>query len=192
MLKYFEKKKMSLKTFILQELKSREEDIEVLEGNHNFDQKLNPRPLTNFHVTILGNQAKLMAKCSKYKEQMEALQDTIKEHQTVQAELHEKLTAEAKTNSDLTAALNKRDEKLKKKEKMFDEHLAAKELMEKEMDSLKKEISSLQTLNKRMETAMSKKEKQYNEVSEKLNTFKQIQAQIFSLSKTVNGDDSTD
>ena len=152
-------------------MKSREEDIEVLESN----------------------QAKLMAKVSKYKEQMEALQDTIKEHQTVQAELHEKLNAEAKINSDLTAALNKRDERLKKKEKMFDEHLAAKEVMEKEMDSLKKEISSLQTLNKRMESAMSKKEKQYNEVSEKLNTFKQIQAQIFSLSKTVNaGDDSTD
>jgi gas vesicle protein len=46
-----------------------------------------------------GNQAKLMAKVAKYKEQLEALQDTIKEHQTVQAQLQEKIKAEAKANS---------------------------------------------------------------------------------------------
>ena len=44
----------------------------------------------------------------------------------------------------------------------------------------------MQTLNKRLESALSKKEKQYNDATEKLATFKQIQAQIFSLSKTVS------
>ena len=42
-----------------QELKDKEEDIEVLEAN----------------------EAKLKAKVSKYKEQMETLQETIKDHQ---------------------------------------------------------------------------------------------------------------
>ena len=45
--------------FFRQELKDKEEDIEVLEAN----------------------EAKLKAKVSKYKEQMETLQETIKEHQ---------------------------------------------------------------------------------------------------------------
>ena len=62
---------------MFQELKSKQEDIEVLEDN----------------------QTKLEAKLSKYKEKCEALQETLKEHQTVQSELHEKLKAESKNNS---------------------------------------------------------------------------------------------
>ena len=58
-------------------MKSKQEDIEVLEGN----------------------QTKLESKLAKYKEKCEALQETIKEHQTVQAELHEKLKTENKTNA---------------------------------------------------------------------------------------------
>ena len=46
-----------------------------------------------------GNQAKLESKVSKYKEKCETLTETIKEHQTVQAELHEKVKIEAKTNA---------------------------------------------------------------------------------------------
>ena len=61
----------------MQELKSKQEDIEVLESN----------------------QEKLEGKVTKYKEKCEVLQETIKEHQTVQDELHEKLKAEAKSNS---------------------------------------------------------------------------------------------
>ena len=73
---------------------------------------------------------------------------------------------------------------MKKKEKLLEEESSAHE-------ALKTEVKSLQTLNKRLESALNKKEKQYNEANEKLNTFKQIQAQIFSLSKTVsdNGED---
>lgn len=46
-----------------------------------------------------GNQAKLLAKVAKYKEQLEAFQETIKEHQKVQDELHEKLKTETKSNA---------------------------------------------------------------------------------------------
>ena len=63
--------------YFLQDLKRKQEDIEVLEGN----------------------QAKLESKVSKYKEKCETLTETIKEHQTVQAELHEKVKIEAKTNA---------------------------------------------------------------------------------------------
>ena len=85
---------------------------------------------------------------------------------------------------ELSEKIAKREERLKKKEKLLEEELKAHE-------ELKTEVKSLQTLNKRLETTLSKKEKQCNEANEKLNTFKQIQAQIFSLSKTVsdNGED---
>ena len=82
----------------------------------------------------------------------------------------------------MSAALSKKDERLKKKEKLLEDQTQAHE-------NLKKDISSVQTLNKRLEAALAKKEKQFNEAAEKLNTFKQIQAQIFSLSKTVSGGD---
>ena len=62
---------------LMQELKSKQEDIEVLESN----------------------QEKLEGKLTKYKEKCEVLQEAIKEHQAVQDGLHEKLKAEAKTNS---------------------------------------------------------------------------------------------
>jgi len=142
------------------DLKRKQEDIEVLEAN----------------------QAKLESKVSKYKEKCETLTETIKEHQTVQAELHEKVKIEAKTNAELTVALTKKEEKLKKKEKLLEEYSSSGE-------SQKKEITEIKNLNKRLEQALAKKEKQYTKVQEKLSTFEQIQAQIFSLSKTVQSKD---
>ena len=84
--------------------------------------------------------------------------------------------------SELTVALTKKEEKLKKKEKLLEEYSSSGE-------SLKKEISEIKNLNKRLEQALAKKEKQYTKVQEKLSTFEQIQAQIFSLSKTVQSKD---
>ena len=86
------------------------------------------------------------------------------------------------TISELTVALTKKEEKLKKKEKLLEEYSSSGE-------SLKKEISEIKNLNKRLEQALAKKEKQYTKVQEKLSTFEQIQAQIFSLSKTVQSKD---
>merc|ERR1719323_929946 len=59
------KEASATKNITAKELKDKEEDIEVLEAN----------------------EAKLKAKVSKYKEQMETLQETIKEHQAAQEEL---------------------------------------------------------------------------------------------------------
>jgi archaellum component FlaC len=86
----------------------------------------------------------------------------------------------------MTSALAKKDEKLKKKEKLLMEESVNQDSMKKELEGLKKEISSLHTLNKRLDQALVKKDKQYTEVSEQLSTFKQVHAQIFSLSKTVS------
>lgn len=83
----------------------------------------------------------------------------------------------------MSTALAKKDEKLKKKEKLLEDEKHAS-------TAFKEEISSMQSLNKRLEAALAKKEKQFTEATEQLKTFKQIQAQIFSLSKTVQpGDD---
>ena len=79
-------------------------------------------------------------------------------------------------------ALTKKEEKLKKKEKLLEEYSSSGE-------SQKKEITEIKNLNKRLEQALAKKEKQYTKVQEKLSTFEQIQAQIFSLSKTVQSKD---
>ena len=139
------------------------------------------------------NDSKMKTKLAKYKDQLAALQETIKEHQTAQAELHEKLNTEVKNNSELNAALTKKDEKLKKKDKLYEEESKANKLKEKELEKMEKDKKNLETLIKNLEKALAKKEKQYTEATEKLNTFKQIQAQIFSLSKTVSSnDDSTD
>ena len=66
----------------------------------------------------------------------------------------EKLKTESKTNSELTTALNKRDEKLKKKEKLLNEQTQSQNAMEKELGTLKVEVSAQQTLIKRLETAL--------------------------------------
>ena len=79
-------------------------------------------------------------------------------------------------------ALTKKEEKLKKKEKLLEEYSSSGE-------SQKQEIAEIKNLNKRLEQALAKKEKQYTKVQEKLSTFEQIQAQIFSLSKTVQSKD---
>ena len=84
--------------------------------------------------------------------------------------------------SELTVALTKKEEKLKKKEKLLEEYSSSGE-------SQKQEIAEIKNLNKRLEQALAKKEKQYTKVQEKLSTFEQIQAQIFSLSKTVQSKD---
>merc|ERR1711953_1341936 len=92
------KEASATKNITAKELKDKEEDIEVLEAN----------------------EAKLKAKVSKYKEQMETLQETIKEHQAAQEELAEKLKTESTQKAELTAALTKKDEKLKKEGKIIE------------------------------------------------------------------------
>ena len=73
---------------------------------------------------------------------------------TAQEELAEKLKTESTQKAELTAALTKKDEKLKKKEKLLNEQTQSQNAMEKELDTTKKEVSSQKTLIKRLETAL--------------------------------------
>ena len=66
----------------------------------------------------------------------------------------EKLKTESTQKAELTAALTKKDEKLKKKEKLLNEQTQSQNAMEKELDTTKKEVSSQKTLIKRLETAL--------------------------------------
>lgn len=83
----------------------------------------------------------------------------------------------------MTTLLEKREEKLKKKELQIDEMASARDRLQAELESVRKECSSLQTLTKRQEQALAKKEKQLHDQTEDLEKYKQIQEQIFNLSK---------
>ena len=50
-------------------------------------------------ASLEESNAKLVAKTTKYKDQLESLQQAIREHQQVQQELQEKLKTESKSNA---------------------------------------------------------------------------------------------
>ena len=58
----------------------------------------------------------------------------------------EKLKTESTQKAELTAALTKKDEKLKKKEKLLNEQTQSQIAMEKELDTLKTLVLSQQNL----------------------------------------------
>ena len=84
---------------------------------------------------------------------------------------------------DLQATLAKREEKLKKKEKIIQDEIDERENREKELENIKKELASLKQLTKRQEQAIQKKDKQIQDQSEEMNGLKTLQEQIFNLSK---------
>ena len=122
------------------------------------------------------------AKAAKYTEQIGRLTETIKEHQHVQEELQAKLRSEAKTQAELSAALEKREEKLKKKDRALEEQQTAREKAEAELETARKEMASLQALNRRQEAALSKKDKQMAELNDEITTFRSMQEQIMNIS----------
>eukprot|EP00095_Tigriopus_kingsejongensis_P012541 snap_masked-scaffold262_size232883-processed-gene-1.8 protein:Tk12541 transcript:snap_masked-scaffold262_size232883-processed-gene-1.8-mRNA-1 annotation:"protein cip2a" len=133
-------------------------------------------------------RSKITTKAIKYKEQNETLQIAIKEHMQAEEELKQKLKNEAKSNSDLTAALEKREEKLKKKERQLEDEIGQRDHLAGELETLKKECASLQTLTKRQEQALAKKDKLLADQHDELHEVRRIQEQIFNLSnKTRNG-----
>ena len=75
---------------------------------------------------------------------------------------------EAKTQAELSAALEKREEKLKKKERALEEQQTAHERAEAELETARKEMASLQALNRRLEAALSKKDKQIAELNDEI------------------------
>ena len=123
-----------------------------------------------------------VAKAAKYTEQIGRLTETIKEHQQVQEGLQAKLRSEAKTQAELSAALEKREEKLKKKERALEEQQTARERAEAELETARKEMASLQALNRRQEAALSKKDKQIAELNDEISSFRTMQEQIMNIS----------
>ena len=127
--------------------------------------------------------ANLTAKATKYKEHNENLQSAIKEHQRTQQELQAKLRSEAKLTAELRSNVEKKEEKLKKKELQLDETMAAMEKVEAELDEEKKEKARLQSLSARQDQALAKKDKQIQEQVDELESLRKVQEQIFNLSR---------
>ncbi|TRY78689.1 hypothetical protein TCAL_04230 [Tigriopus californicus] len=132
------------------------------------------------------DRTKITAKALKYKEQNETLQSAIKEHVQAGEELQHKLKIEAKMNADLTTALEKREEKLKKKERQIEDEMSHREQLSVDLETARKECASLQTLTKRQEQALAKKDKLLADQNNELSEARRIQEQIFNLSKVRN------
>ena len=79
--------------------------------------------------------------------------------------------------------LEKREDKLRKKERQLEDELTKRERSESELTELQKECSTLKTLTKRQEQALTKKEKQLQDQAEEMNSYRAIQEQIFNLAK---------
>ena len=131
---------------------------------------------------LQGERNRAVAKAAKYTEQIGRLTETIKEHQQVQEEMQAKLRSEAKTQAELSAALEKREEKLKKKDRALEEQQTARERAEAELETARKEMASLQALNRRQEAALSKKDKQIAELNDEISSFRAMQEQIMNIS----------
>ncbi len=87
------------------------------------------------------------------------------------------------SSAELSATLEKREERLKKKERRLEEELTARERLEQELESARKEYGLLQSVNRRQEQALAKRDKQLAEQAEELEQARRIQEQIFNLSK---------
>lgn len=86
----------------------------------------------------------------------------------------------------MTAALEKREEKLKKKERQIEDEMSQREQLAADLEAAKKECASLQTLTKRQEQALAKKDKLLADQNNELSEVRRIQEQIFNLSKVRN------
>merc|ERR550519_2036147 len=130
-----------------------------------------------------GELEKMIEKCKKYKENVETMKADLQQYKENERLLQEKLKAEIKAKEEFCMIVQKREEKLRKKEKQLEEEMEARERAEKEGDQLRKQCSSLETLTKRQEQALAKKEKQLMEQQEECKEMKKIQDAIFNLSR---------
>lgn len=175
-------------------LKNQATERELADKSHQYDQ-LHDRAteFRNKTKKELESQSKQLdalqserdratAKAAKYTEQIGRLTETIKEHQQVQEELQAKLRSEAKTQAELSTALEKREEKLRKKDRALEEQQTVREKAEAELETARKEMASLQALNRRQEAALSKKDKQMAELNDEITTFRAMQEQIQNIS----------
>jgi len=133
---------------------------------------------------LQGEKVILVEKYGKYKDQVVRLTEDLKQYKDNQEQLELKLKQEMRSREELTVTLNKREDRLKKKEKQLDEEMTARERGDKENEDLRKQCASLETLSKRQEQALSKKEKLLQESQEEVKEMRRVQDAIFNLSKT--------
>jgi len=133
---------------------------------------------------VKGDNAVLGEKYARCKEKVEKLTEDLKLYKDNQEQLETKLRQEMRAKEEVTVALSKREDKLKKKEKQLDEELTAREKAEKENEELRKKCSTLENLSKNQEKALNKKEKLLQESMEEVKQMRQVQDAIFNLSKT--------
>ena len=153
---------------------------------------------------LQSENEKVVAKALKYRERSEELQEALKQHMAANEELQAKLQAITKEKAgktkpqdcfhlhclnlsllspDMTTALEKREERLKKKERQLDEEAKVREKAQAELESSRKDHALLQSLTKRQEQALVKKEKTIQDLTEEVQALKTLQEQIFNLSK---------
>jgi len=133
---------------------------------------------------LQGDNATLADKYGRYKEQVVRLTEDLKQYKDNQEQLEAKLKQEMRSKEEVTVTLNKREDRLKKKEKQLDEEMSARERAEKENEDLRKQCASLETLSKRQEQALNKKEKLLQEQQDEVKEMRRVQDAIFNLSKT--------
>jgi len=133
---------------------------------------------------LQGEKVVLTEKYGRYKEQVVRLTEDLKQYKENQEQLELKLKQEMKGREEMSVTLNKREDRLKKKEKQLDEEQSSRERAEKENEDLRKQCASLETLSKRQEQALNKKEKLLQEQQEEVKEMRRVQDAIFNLSKT--------
>eukprot|EP00090_Calanus_glacialis_P002035 TRINITY_DN11524_c0_g1_i1.p1 TRINITY_DN11524_c0_g1~~TRINITY_DN11524_c0_g1_i1.p1 ORF type:complete len:825 (+),score=377.38 TRINITY_DN11524_c0_g1_i1:53-2527(+) len=133
---------------------------------------------------LQGEKVVLIEKYGRYKDQVVRLTEDLKQYKENQEQLELKLKQEMRGREELAVTLNKREDRLKKKEKQLDEELSAREKAEKENEDLRKQCASLETLSKRQEQALNKKEKLLQESQAEVTEMRRVQDAIFNLSKT--------
>jgi len=133
---------------------------------------------------LQGEKVMLVEKYGRYKDQVVRLTEDLKQYKDNQEQLELKLKQEMRGREELAVTLNKREDRLKKKEKQLDEEMTGRERADKENEDLRKQCASLETLSKRQEQALSKKEKLLQESQEETKEMRRVQDAIFNLSKT--------
>jgi len=132
---------------------------------------------------VKGDNSVLSEKYAKCKEKVGNLTEDLKLYKDNQEQLETKVRQEMRAKEEVTVALSKREDKLKKKEKQLDEELTAREKAEKENEELRKKCSTLENLSKNQEKALSKKEKLLQDSQEEVKEMRKVQDAIFNLSK---------
>merc|ERR1719483_284361 len=86
---------------------------------------------------LQGEKVMLVEKYGRYKDQVVRLTEDLKQYKDNQEQLELKLKQEMRGREELAVTLNKREDRLKKKEKQLDEEMTGRERADKEKEDLR-------------------------------------------------------